>query len=242
MIIIESDSSQEPPCSSAVACSSKQEQSSSSCPLDELLSMFAGKLSPKQVISVFRLSQDHLEPSIECLLTGPTLDGILKMMMQRYDTFPAAKLYVEASDAWSDTVAYYKRPSADPSSHRIRVVLQGQPAIDTGGVRRQLYVSVLRDFAENVHMRLFDGPPNHLRPLYSAEARASGLFTVLGTIVGHAILQEGIGFPYLSPMCFWYLACGEETALKYASLVDVGSAVATVISKVFTYNFVKYLK
>ena len=92
-------------------------------------------------------------------------------------------------------------------------------------------------FAENTHLRLFDGPQNHLRQFYSAEARASGMFTLLGTMVGHSILQDGVGFPFFSPVCFWYIADGDKKTLQYASLADVGADVATVISQVSTHNY-----
>ena len=110
MIITESDSSQEPPgpsCLHVAAHSTEKEDSSMkdeefsfSCPLDELLSMFTGKLSPKQVIGVFR-----------CLLKGPTSDSILKMTRNLYDILSATKVrYHEARCAWSDMVTYYKHP------------------------------------------------------------------------------------------------------------------------------------
>ena len=101
-----------------------------------------------------------------------------------------------------------------PKESHIRIRMFNMPAIDTGGVHCQIYTTTLREFAENKHMRLFDGPPNRLRPFYSAEARSSALFKVFGTMVGHSILPDGIGFPYFSPLCYWYIAVGEEAAYK----------------------------
>ena len=112
------------------------------------------------------------------------------------------------------------------------VVLGSQPPVDTGGVRRQLYSTVFAEFAENKHIRLFDGPVNHRRPVCTAEARASGLFKVLGMMVAHSICQDGIGFPYFSPTCYWYMVGGEEKALQFASVEDVGGDVAAIVSQV----------
>ena len=81
-------------------------------------------------------------------------------------------------------------------------------------------------------MRMFDGPPRHLRQIFSAEARSPGLFNVLGTIISHSIAQVGIGFPYLSPLCYGYLAHGEEYALQQVTLTDVRAVVASVITQV----------
>ena len=52
---------------------------------------------------------------------------------------------------------------------------------------------------------------------------------VIGTMVGHSILQDGLG---LSTLCFLYIAFGEQEALQSASLSDVGSDAVDFISKV----------
>lgn len=51
-------------------------------------------------------------------------------------------------------------------------------------------------------------------------------------MVGHSILQDGIGFPYFSPLCFWYMAVGEEESLQHASVCDIGSNTIDFIYKV----------
>ena len=110
--------------------------------------------------------------------------------------------------------------------------LGDQPALDTGDVQ-QLYSSVFLEFAKNQHVNLFDRPDYHLRPQRSAESRSSGLFEVLGVMVAHSIAQTGVGFPYISPVCYWYLIGGEECSLPYLSVEDVGTDVATVVTKVY---------
>ncbi len=57
---------------------------------------------------------------------------------------------------------------------------------------------------------------------------------MLGTMVGHSLVQDGIGFPHFSPLCFWYIAAGEEEAMQHVSLCDVGSDIVDFISKVIT--------
>ena len=95
---------------------------------------------------------------------------------------------------------------------RIRICLNGQPTIDTSGVRCQVYTSVFQLFSKNQPFKLFDGHqiPYDLTTALATN-RCSGMFNVLGSIVGHRILQDGIGFPYLSAVCYWYIAAGEET-------------------------------
>ena len=51
-------------------------------------------------------------------------------------------------------------------------------------------------------------------------------------MVGHSI--RGVAFPYLSPTAsYWYIVAGEEKALEYVSITDVGGdAAAYAVTKV----------
>ena len=131
-------------------------------------------LGVKQVGEVFALSGEDSETATACLLSGPTLPALLKMLNNRFDDLRRKRVRVDINEIWNDMVACYKRTSFNYSSH-LQVTLDGQPAVDTGGVRRQLYTTVFHDFASNKHVKLFDGPDHHLRPTCSAEARSSGL-------------------------------------------------------------------
>ena len=132
---------------------------------------------------------------------------------------------------WADTVAFYKS-HGDSLDNPMRIVLSHQPAIDTGGVRRQVFTDVFQQFAENRHSKLFDGQPHSIRPRYTAESRSPGLFKALGRMIVHAVAQDGVGFPYLSRACFWYIAAGEDQALQFIELSDVGADVAHVVTQV----------
>lgn len=140
--------------------------------------------------------------TVECLLVGPTFKSIITMMNNHYLEQPTIKVDV---DDWEDVVAFYKSPRVNFSS-QIRVKLKDQLAIDAGGVRAQLYTTVYDMFSQNKKVTLFEGSPRRLRPNCTAEARSSGLFKVLGMMIGHSIKQDGIGFPYLAGVCFWYIA------------------------------------
>ena len=56
----------------------------------------------------------------------------------------------------------------------------------------------------------FDRPSHCCRPVCTAEARHCDLFKVLGLMVTHSIAQDGMGFPYFSLNCYWYMMGGEE--------------------------------
>jgi hypothetical protein len=199
---------------------------------DKLLSIFIGGMTPKQIMCIFRFSGNDFNSSMECLIAGPTFESVLKLSSSKYAAYQPVKVRVDEDEMWSDLVSFYKAPKIDPMICQLKICLLGRPPVDTGGVRRQVCTSVFQRFSDNCHVKLFDGLPNYLRPRHSAEARSSGLFKVLGTMVGHSILQDGVGFPYFSPFCYWYIAVGEEEAFQHISLCDVGSDAADFISKV----------
>lgn len=164
--------------------------------LDTLLSLFSSRFTAKQIQILYRYSGDNFDNAIECLMNGPSLDSIVRMVNTHSMSDPVVKVAIDSDDVWADMLAVYKQ-SDNLIGKRIRVTLDNSPVIDTCGVRKHIYTSVLAEFVTNKHVRLFDGPPNSVSPCYSAEARCSGLFKVLGTMVGHGILQDGIGFPCL---------------------------------------------
>ena len=200
--------------------------------LDHLLTLFQATLSKKQICVIFDLACHDFNITMECLLSGPDLNNILKLMSRVSKTYPVVKVHIDQCEIWSDLISFYKTPNVDISKCHIRIYLNDQPAIDTGGIRCQVYTSVLQQFSENLPHRFFDGPPNSLRPYYSAANRSSGIFKILGRIVGHSIFQDGIGFPHLSALCYWYVAAGEQAALQYLTLKDVGADCCNFIRQV----------
>ena len=58
------------------------------------------------------------------------------------------------------------------------------------------------------------------------------MFRAFGTMVGHSIILDGIGFPYFSPVSYWYIVSGEEKALEYVNISDVGKDTAYAVTKV----------
>jgi hypothetical protein len=100
------------------------------------------------------------------------------------------------------------------------------------GFLRQFYTDVFEQFANNTLVSLFAGSDSFLRPHYSAGAYFSGLFRHLGRMIAHSLVQCGVGFPYLSPCCFWDIASGEDVAMQHVMLADVGAGVSYVVEKV----------
>lgn len=200
--------------------------------LDKLLSIFADKLTPKQIMTVYRLSSSSFDIAFDCLAEGPTLESMLKVHGSNYEDKRPMKVYIDSDDKWADMVAVYKTPGLD-MTNPLKIVIDGIPAIDQGGVRRGIFTDVFINFSENAHVHLFEGLPNYLRPLYSAEAQSSGLFKVLGQMIAHSIAMDGVGFPYLSPVCYWYIVDGEDQAFQFIGEQDVGAGVYQLVTEVY---------
>ena len=95
-----------------------------------------------------------------------------------------------------------------------------------------MYTKVYGQFCSNRFIHVFDGPDNRLRPACTAEVRSSGLLKILGSMVAHSICQDGIGFPYFSLTCYWYMVAGEEKGLEFATVEDVSADAAYLIKQV----------
>lgn len=197
---------------------------------EDLIYIFQN-LTKNQVEAVYHASGGDVDASNVCLSTGPTIGSILIMLKAVFDRALVIKTEVDSDELWKDMVVLYKSPRIDVTK-RLRIRLENQPPLDTGGVRCMVYSSIYSDFINNKFVKMFDGPSHSCRPRCTADTRSSGLFKVLGTMVAHSISQDGVGFPYLSPTIYWYLVDGDEKAMEFASMEDVGADVASVICKV----------
>ena len=54
--------------------------------------------------------------------------------------------------------AFYKSHRAEVTK-QLRIQITGQPVVDVGGVRAQLYTTILDNFSQNRQIKLFEGPP-----------------------------------------------------------------------------------
>lgn len=132
------------------------------------------------------------------------------------------KLKVDPEDEVMDVYTYYKSSDFDPLIP-IYVYLKGQPAIDTGGVLRQVFSNVFYALANNEGIKnIFVGSEGRRLPVFSNELVVNGFFETLGKMIAHSLVQGGPGFPYLSPTIYWYLATGDlQVSLQRASCTDV---------------------
>ena len=130
-------------------------------------------------------------------------------------------------DDWvSAAFAHYKSPEFDPKAE-VRICMKGQPAINTGGVHQQFFSVVFKTLAYSERFNMFDGPADRLRPAVRMSNLSSGMFRVLGQMVAHSFIFDGLGFPYLSECLYYYLAGLTDRAMTLATDADLSEQVNT---------------
>ena len=98
-------------------------------------------------------------------------------------------------------------------------IVKGQPAVDTGGVLRQVFSEVFLVLANNEGIQhIFTEEAYRKVPVFGNELAVNGFFEVLGKMIAHSLVQGGPGFPYMSPAVYWYLTTGDlQASLSRAS-------------------------
>ncbi len=101
--------------------------------------------------------------------------------------------------------------------------------VDGGGVRKQFMSYVLATFRSSKTMPLFEGPADRVRPIFRQSSVSSGMLVVVGKIIGHSIVLDCQGFPFLSPACYFYMAGCVEKAIASVTVEDACERVQRVV-------------
>ena len=150
-------------------------------------------------------------------------DTLENLRAKMKSSVSAERLKVDEDDVAIDLLQYYKSKEFDPKIP-ISVRFRGQPGVDSGGLLRQAFTSAFAAISQNKvpGLKLFTGQENRLTPVYSSENLLTEIFEILGKMIGHSLIQDGPGFPYLAPAIYWYIATGNlDEAVGRASHIDV---------------------
>ena len=174
--------------------------------------------------------------TVEALLEGPSLEALRSLAVSQItlplEECPKIRLHEEDDDDdWMEAAfTFYKGRGFDKKAG-VRISIRGQPAVDTGGIRRQFFSVVFTKLASE-STGIFDGPPNRLRPAYKASMLTSGILSTIGTMIAHSFLLDGQGFPFMAEYCFYYIAGCHDLALSYVTIDDTSENVKRILSKV----------
>ena len=203
--------------------------------LEQLLVMFPS-VPPDGVKFLFKLGNNNAVVVSECLINF-TVEGVLDLVQAAILRDSPKRLRLDEEDWESDEnlaeslVTFYKDYKFN-SHAAIRVCIPNQPVLDSGGVRRHLFSRVLATMAKSDKFGLFEGPPGRLRPTFRQSSVSSGMLHILGRMIGHSIVMDRQGFPFLSPPCYYYMCGCLDKALSLVQLEDVGERINHVIEQV----------
>lgn len=122
----------------------------------------------------------------ECLKSTSIHEKMEKLAKKMHGS--RFKLRVDEDDILNDAIAYYKSPSFDPT-RPLRIQFTGQPAVDTGGVKREFFTQLKEQFISGEHFSNFEGPANRLLFKYNQQCLVAGIPKTLGTIISHSLVQ-----------------------------------------------------
>ena len=137
------------------------------------------------------------------------------------------RISVDEDCALESCIAFFKSDRYDPSKP-IRVVFNGQPGVDGGGLLRQFYSTVNSQLTDpsNSAIRLFEGSEFNTLPRSTSETCLSEIFIIIGKIFSHNICQGGEGFPFLALPMYMYLVTGSiKESMLYAKVEDVANPI-----------------
>lgn len=109
-----------------------------------------------------------------------SLAEVLQSLADKVITGPEIKITIDSDDLIADTIAFYKNSTAFDASKRVRVQYKSQPAVDTGGIRREFFNDATKAIATFPAFKLLEGSDHRKLPAYNSTSVHSGLMEVLG--------------------------------------------------------------
>ena len=89
--------------------------------------------------------------------------------------------------------------------------------------------------AHSDQLGLFDGPPDRRRPAFRISSLTAGVMKLVGRMIGHSILLDNLGFPYLNPVCYYVMVGNNDCALQLCTPGDASERVQNVLKVVRDY-------
>ena len=157
--------------------------------------------------SLHAFDDDHPGTSANFDVTDP-LQSILHAHSRKViDHFSQYKLSVDRSTSdklWQSVLCFYKNAKIKPDKLKRELCVEfmdtGEVGIDSGALRREFFEEAI----EQVNFRLFEDEDD--RRIVKKEWGLEFMYEIAGMLVAHSILQDGPGFPCMSPAMFEFLA------------------------------------
>lgn len=144
------------------------------------------------------------ETKIEEKIVGHSAEDLLRTIIPSATKVPQ-RISVSRDLLLTDSIRFFKKREFDFTSP-VRVVFEGEPAVDGGGPRREYFTLLLQALiSPSSPIRLFEGRDSFILPMHNMDAIRAGMFKVAGRMITTSVINGGPGFPFLSPVLYKYL-------------------------------------
>ena len=164
-------------------------------------------LPPEFISTVYSIAKCDFVATVDCLIKGDLLSllSLVKLSLIDSEADDAPSIHIPEEQDWAIAAFSFYKSSRFDSGRAINVILGQQPAIDAGGARCTFFSAVYEKVIMG-YLDMFEGPHNRLRPTFKISVLNSGILKIFGKMIAHTLLMDGVGFPYLSPSCYYYMA------------------------------------
>ena len=131
-------------------------------------------------------------------------DEDFKELKERVLTSSNQILTFRRAHVWEDTMRLHKKGFRFDNGFKVKFV--GEPAIDHGGPKRELFTLLRRFLGTN--NSLFEGPPNRRLPRHNIIALIDNFYFLIGKIMASALLHGPENTLVLAPTIVNYLVKG----------------------------------
>ena len=210
--------------------------------LDEKLSFLINvfpDMSTEQIMFLLKLVKGDPNAVCNILLEGErSAQSLIRLWKQTgmwKQDIEVRRIRVEtykAEETLEELFSFYKSNRYNPYAV-VRISIEDQPAVDTGGIRRQFYNDALLKLSNTED--LFERTDSGILPIFRQSTLSSGLFTTIGKLIGHSIIMDEQGFPFMSPAIYYYMAGLADTAVSVVTMGDLGCYTKHIITKVKCY-------
>ena len=211
--------------------------SNSSTDLQELVTLMP-HFTYNFICAVYQVSNLDFAATFDCLHNKDgTLEAVVSLMKESVLTAnedmdpPRIRIATHKIEDWVESAFSFYKGKKFNTDKSVRVTMQDNPSIDAGGVRRDFYSRVYEKLASG-YLGIFEGKTYHLRPAFTLSVLTSDTLKHLGAMVGHSILMDKIGFPYISPSLYYYMADSVDTSITLVSDNDVSDKTRYIVKEV----------
>ena len=165
---------------------------------------------------------------------GHSLEDILSTITPSEAKAPQ-RIMISRNELFTDSICFLNRREFDFKSP-VKVVFQGEPAVDRGGPKREYFTLLLQTLiSPSSPIRIFEGRDLSILPMHNMDVIRAEIFKVAGRMITTSFINSDPGFPFLSPVLYKYFTsatCEIDNVLAEITKDDV------VIQ--FIYSFIQY--